>query len=249
MSLSFLFGILSIGFLDSLNPSSIAMTFVILGSEKQKILEATLYTLGIYTASFLIGVGFLLVFHFFGHNLQDLINFRSTFDLEEFIKKSVTESNHQHLLTFFGIELIAGPLIMYYAFKVRKKSVVTKIRKFTDSNLWSAFKLGILLNLIELTTSLPYFGVLTSMYINKINWPVSMVILLLYNVVYVLPTIGLVLIYIYFNDKFDSIILVVNKGIEVTIQFLRFVLLLLLGASSTLVGVMGLVDIYLPIHI
>jgi cytochrome c biogenesis protein CcdA len=238
MSYSIFVGLMSVAFVDAINPTAIAMTIVILSSENQKILKAFLYCLGIFVTSLTIGLILSILFQYYGESL--ISNFQFNPELtQSTVDKYLDKTNPLYILFLFIGELIFGIICIYFALKNRNKSIVTKIKSYTDKNLLGAFKLGIVITGIEVATGLPYIGAITTMHVQEYNWFLTTMLLISYNIVFVSPVIFLIVLYKYFKTQFDAVTPVINKIIEAFAQLIKFYLLLLLGILSTCVGLLG----------
>jgi cytochrome c biogenesis protein CcdA len=246
MSYSFLIALIGAAFWDSINPTAISMTFLILGSKKQKSLKTWLYTLGIFVTNFIFGFALLYILSNFSQDLKPIFEFRNNINSETYIKEVIINAPQKYLLIYFISQLIIGPAILYFAIKNRKVDLKRKVSNFTDSGLWGAFKLGIILTFWELTSSAPYLAVLTGLSLNKVNWPISILTLMVYNFIFVLPIIILNGISIFFSSHFESVAPFVNKLIEVYLKIIRFILftlVVLIGSLMTFAGITGVYKI------
>jgi hypothetical protein len=91
--------------LDAINPSAIATTFLVLGTDNPKNLKAVFYTLGIYITNIAFGVVVLMGFHFYGINLNFLSDFRTNMQSQSFVEKSLSDLPLSYLLLFFFAQL------------------------------------------------------------------------------------------------------------------------------------------------
>jgi cytochrome c biogenesis protein CcdA len=238
MSYSILIALITVAFIDSINPSAIAMTFVILSCESQKVLKSILYVLGIFASSMVIGIIACLILDHYGQPIISFFDFTKTTP-EAFVDKTIVDMNPRFILSIFVSEVFFGILFIYLAIKNRKKSIVTKVRDFSQNNLFGAFKLGMVITGIEVSTGLPYLGAITTMHVNNFNWFFTIVTLILYNFIFVLPIVVIIISYYYFNNQLDVIIPIINNIIEKVLLFIKFYLVLFLGIIMTGVGLMG----------
>jgi Sap, sulfolipid-1-addressing protein len=239
MSYSIFVGLMTVAFIDAINPSAIAMTIVILSSDSQKILKAFLYTLGIFVSSLTIGLILSLLFQHYGEGLVSFFQFKPDFNTTV-VDNFIDDTKPIYILLLFVVEVIFGIICIYFAIKNRKKSIVTKIKSYTDKNLYGAFKLGVVVTGIEVATGLPYIGAVTTMHVQQYNWLITTLILIAYNIVFVSPVIFLIILYKYFKPQFEAVTPVINKIIEAFVQLIKFYLLLLVGIMSTCVGLFGI---------
>ncbi len=229
---------MTIAMIDAINPSAIAMTIVILSSENQKILKALLYTLGIFLSSLTVGLILSIMFDYYGENLINFFDFKSNIK-PEFVDKFITDTNPLNILYLFILEIMLGLGAIYLAVKNRKKSIVTKIKNYTDKNIFGALKLGIVVTGIEVSTGLPYIGAITTLHLKEYNWVTIIFTLIAYNFTFVLPILSLIILNKYFRTQFDIFSVTLIKVIELIIQFFKFYILLILGVISTFIGVLG----------
>ena len=183
---------LSMGLLDSLNPSAIAVTIIQLSSDKKPILKALAYILGIFVTYFSLGIVLFGLYSYFGNNLDF-----------GFLTNLI---NNPPIWAYY-LQLIFGIfLCIYSVFYFLPKTASKKINMQSKPSLLLSFGLGATITLIESATALPYFGAISTIYLANVGFLTSLILLFAYNIIFVLPPLILVSIYSFFPAKFDIFI-------------------------------------------
>ena len=196
MNPTLLITLFGIALLDSINPSAVVVTVAQLSCSKKPVANCLAYIFGIYITYLFLGISIYSFYSAFGNSFK--IDFNS---LINFID--------QPPLWAFYLQLVIGiSLIVYsiYYFKPRIEEVNDK--KFTPveskSSLASSFLLGITVTGVEASTALPYFGAISTLYISNLGFFRSLILLIIYNIIFVLPPLMLVLMYKTFSYKFEE---------------------------------------------
>ncbi len=212
MNLAFLISLISIAVIDAINPSAIFMTFVLLGQKQSQIAKSLVYVFGIFVTYFCIGIILLLVYRFFGNS------FRIDFSWIQNLFNKPPD-------WFYVMEFIVGFLILIYAIFFYKKSYskpkeTDNTKPVNTNTLLSVLLLGVTITFAELPTALPYFGGISTIYIANFSLFVSLGFLALYNLIFVLPPIVIILIYYFNRLNFDQI----TKKIRVVLNKYNYLL-------------------------
>lgn len=201
---------------DSLNPIAITQQFVLQGLvKKPKHIWYFILSTGITN---LIG-GFLVYFGLFA--------------LMEKIFGVIIENYGYYLYVaelITGIALLIGGSYVIQSSKIKllKRQIVSlkheegienennlkeekvKIRSVSPAAL---IAMGVGSTVSELTTALPYFAFLAVMLSCQLTFPQTALILVMYNIIYMLPLMILYIIYIKAQDKFDFLYKVIKNKI------------------------------------
>ena len=168
MTLALAAALLGIALVDSLNPSALVVTTLLLaGADPYR--RALAYIAGIASTYYLVGVAVAL-------GASDLL----TAVVDAFKRPAVG----------FGIEAVLGLVLI--AFAGRKPRPEASAPTVRGTSLAAAFLTGVTVTAIESTTALPYIGALTALVRADVPLGQTMIALLAYNFVFVLPPLLLV---------------------------------------------------------
>ena len=156
------------------------------------------YILGIFTTYTFIGLVLFLSYWNFGTYFQSL-----TIDIPAFI-------NNPPLWQYYLQLVLSVVIITYACYYFRPKlengrSDKTKEIKSKNS-LLSSFILGISITAVESVTALPYLGAISTIYLSSVGLGGGILLILAYNVIFVLPPLVLVMLYLRFGNKFEKIV-------------------------------------------
>ena len=114
----------------------------------------------------------------------------------------------------FVIEIIIGVLLCWLGLSiVFKKKPKQKEPQYDDAatlNPIKAFGTGALINIIGLPFALPYFAVIDQILKADLALIPSLTVLIIYNLLYILPFGGLLLIRIFYREKSDVLFAKIN---------------------------------------
>jgi cytochrome c biogenesis protein CcdA len=234
LSTTLIFTVLSIALLDSINPSAIAMTFVILTNKKNQVLKSALYTLGIYLTNLTLGVIVFCGYKYFGSGFKPDFSF-------------VTELFEKPPLWSLIAELIIGLILIVYTLKrgLKPSSENQKPKSPAETSIIGAFILGVAITGVEASTALPYLGAISTLYLNNASIMAGIGILLIYNIIFVLPPTLILLSYIIFRKQFATFIPRVNKAVGNFGAQLFFVGSILLGIFLVVDSILSFIGIKL----
>ena len=214
-----------IAILDSVNPSAIAVTLIQLTRPRRPIVQALAYILGIFITYFIFGIVLLLGYKYFVDSIKLDFSFFNNF-------ANQFPSWPQFLQIFIGSILIIYSLF-FFTQKVENSSESTyKPDSQTHHNLaLKSFALGITITGVEAGTAIPYFGAISTIYFYNLSTFYNFLLIFLYCLLFVLPPLAIVGVYILFRGKFES----TNKLVH---NFLRYYARPILKYSLVFVGVL-----------
>ena len=135
----------------------------------------------------------------------------------------------------FYIETVIGILLIWLAFRCFKKEDPRKKEKdFGEADSLrtsTAFMTGASINLIGLPFALPYFAAIDQILKADLNWLGAVSTLLLYNLLYILPFIGLIFIQYIYKDESKRFLAILNQKMEKISDFLLPVILILIAIA------------------
>jgi cytochrome c biogenesis protein CcdA len=142
-------------------------------------------------------------------------------------------------------ELIIGLILIIYTLKrgLKPNSENQNQKSIVETSIIGAFILGVVITGVEASTALPYLGAISTLYLNNASILSGIVILLIYNVIFVLPPTLILLSYIIFRKQFASFIPKVKNVVGNFGAQLFFVGSILLGiflvvdSALTLIGI------------
>jgi cytochrome c biogenesis protein CcdA len=175
-----LLGVFGLALVDSINPSALGVTLYLLLSGKSARPKVLVYIAGVFLSYFVIGV--LLVL-----GLESI---------QAYLQSSVA----------YAVQGVVGALLLLYGIfapSQPKRKAQTETRAQTQS-LVGLFFLGITVTVLEFTTALPYLGaigLLTAANLAVMQW---LPILLVYNIIFVLPPLSLLLAYSVFGERLEK---------------------------------------------
>ncbi len=118
----------------------------------------------------------------------------------------------------FYIQLLVSAFLVWFGVKlVRKNNPRDKSRDFgeaTNLGIGTSFMMGATINLIGLPFAIPYFAFLDQIVKSDLTWIPALLVLLIYNLLYILPFGLLMLIRLVYKDNSDAIFAVINDKME-----------------------------------
>ncbi|MGL4759815.1 MAG: GAP family protein [Patescibacteria group bacterium] len=217
--------LLSIALVDSINPSAIVMTLVQLNGPKKVVANALSYIFGIFCTYYIIGVILLYAYHVIGSNfkvdLGPISNFFSSPPAWAYLAQFV-----------LGIVMLVYAFIF---FRKKDNQFKDENKRSSKSSLLGSFVLGVLITGVEAGTAIPYFGAISTLYIANPGLISSAVMLFFYNIVFVLPPLLIVVLYLMFRSQFGVLIERINL-LQSKYSFL------LIKYGMIIIGVLLLID-------
>lgn len=200
---------MAIAALDSLNPSAIALQVYLLGTTKP-IPRSLAFVIGIFLAYWTSGLLAVL-------------------GLNQFIQTVIANSGIS-LSTplLYTIQLLIGIILLVVGITLRIPAQTEPVKAPTKLTLARTFLLGMSVTVLELPTALPYFAAIEQIARANLDLLSITSILALYNLIFVLPPIALVVLYLVFHRQSFVLSLLqrINRSIAIySPHILRFVLL------------------------
>lgn len=201
--------LMAIAALDSLNPSAIALQVYLLGTTKP-IPRSLAFVIGIFLAYWTSGLLAVL-------------------GLNQFIQPVIANSGFS-LSTplFYIIQFLTGIILLIVGVTLRIPAQIEPVKAPTKLTLARTFLLGMSVTVLELPTALPYFAAIEQIARANLDLLSIASILALYNLIFVLPPIALVVLYLLFHRQSFVLSLLqrINRSIAIySPHILRFVLL------------------------
>ena len=201
--------LMAIAALDSLNPSAIALQVYLLGTTKP-IPRSLAFVIGIFLAYWTSGLLAVL-------------------GLNQFIQTVIANSGFS-LSTplLYTIQLLIGIILLVVGTMLRIPAQTEPVKTPTKLTLARTFLLGMSVTVLELPTALPYFAAIEQIARANLDMLSIVSILALYNLIFVLPPIALVVLYLLFHRQSFVLSLLqrINRSIAIySPHILRFVLL------------------------
>jgi len=215
-----LFGIVvSIGLADSMNPSTIAPgLYLAVGDRARSSLIQ--FTLAVFAVNF---VGGAVIALGPGQVILHLVP-------------------HPHATARYILETIAGVvmLIASAVLWVKRKSLRRRELPSPSADGKSAILLGVTISAVELPTAFPYFAAIVAIVGSGVGAASQLIALALYNVVFVLPLILMIIVLGVAGDGAKMTIERARDWLQKHWPTLVAVLALVAGVFVTLLGVTGL---------
>ena len=168
MTLALVAGLLGIALVDSLNPSALVVTTLLLaGTDPYR--RSLAYIAGIFTTYYVIGVAVLV-------------------GAAELLTAAVDALRRPEV--GFGVEAVLGLLLVVVGLRRRREERDGAPAR--RGGLLASFLTGVTVTAVESTTALPYVGALTALVRAEVPVVQVLLLLLVYNLVFVLPPLALV---------------------------------------------------------
>lgn len=162
-------GLLGIALVDSLNPSALVVTTLLLAGH-DPFRRSLAYVAGIAVTYYVVGVAVVL-------GADDLL----TAAVDAFSRPEVG----------FGVEAALGVVLVAFGLR-RRRERGDAAPRLRGSGVVAAFLTGMTVTAVESTTALPYVGALTALVRAEVSLATILVALAVYNLVFVLPPLALV---------------------------------------------------------
>ena len=211
--------VISIAIGDSLNPSTVAPALY-LATTEHPVRQVGGFTLGVFAVNLLAG---LLIMIGPGQWLLSLIPRPS--------------AATKHI-----IELIAGTIILTIAagLWLRRRSFARSKLPSVKTKGGSGLALGAGIGAIELPTALPYFAAIAAITASGFSVSVRVGMLVIYNVVFVLPLVAILVAVEVLGEDASRILGVANQRLEQHWPVLIAGLGLIIGTVILALGIVGL---------
>jgi hypothetical protein len=213
----------------------IIIPFLIVDIINPILLGGTIYTLSsknLFRNSMIMLLSFLVTYFFAGLIIA--------YGMESF-------ENYFHLPAYFdyGLELIVAALLFYMAAKQSRERDAHPeeklIHKF-EMTTKDALQLGFQINIVGLAFAVPYLGAIDQILKADASILITLLVLLIYNILYVLPYASLILIRLIRPKESSQIFKVINEWMHCLVVkwmpliFVVLGLILIEDAISFLIG-------------
>jgi cytochrome c biogenesis protein CcdA len=210
--------IISIGLVDSLNPSTIAPALYLASSEhpRRRVLEFTLAVFFVYLAGgTLIALGP-------GQLIRSL-------------------APHPHRTARHIGEIVAGFLLIVAAAIIwrRRERIIQRGLPQPRRSKSSAL-LGATIIAVELPTAFPYFAAIAAILGADLNFAQEFGLLLIFNLCFILPLLAIVLLVTVSGERAKRMLGIARRFLERRWPHVLAVLLLIVGVAAVLIGSSGL---------
>ncbi len=171
-----LFAVLGLALVDSINPSALGIALFLLLSGKSPTAKVLVYMAGVFLSYFVVGILLML-------GLESIL---------AYLQSS----------TAYALQGVIGLVLLLYG--IFAPSEVKEKEQPKAQSLPALFLLGVSVTVLEFSTALPYLaaiGLLTSANLSITQW---LPILFIYNVIFVLPPLGLLVAYRVFGERLEK---------------------------------------------
>jgi cytochrome c biogenesis protein CcdA len=205
--------VVSIGLADSLNPSTIAPALYLATGEHptKRVAGFTLGVFGVYLLGgllFALGPGQLIL---------------------SIVPHPDAEDRHVLEIIVGAAMIVAAAIVWYHRGRLSDRQMPEVGRR-------SSAVLGATITAVELPTAFPYFAALAAIVGSGIGLLRQFVLILLFNVCFILPLVGIVLTLSFAGSRADAMLTAGRRFLERRWPVLLSALLLLAGAFSILLG-------------
>jgi cytochrome c biogenesis protein CcdA len=212
---------LSIGLADSLNPTTVGPALY-LATVRKAVLQVTLFMVGVLTVNMLGGL--VLTFGP-GRLLIGLIP-------------------HPQRTTRHVIQIVAGVIVLGFAAALwfgRRRLARKQLPMQNSSGGGSALIAGATIAAFELPTAVPYFAVIAAIVASRATVLQEILLLLIYNVAFVVPMLAIVVVLLVGGEKADRVIKAGGAWLQRRWPVVLACLLLVVGSVLIILGGTGLV--------
>jgi cytochrome c biogenesis protein CcdA len=211
---------LSVGFADSLNPSTIGPALY-LATAAHRVRRVTEFTIGVFAVNLAAGV---LLTIGPGRLLLGLVPH--------------PRGTGKHV-----IELVVGAALLATAVAVwlGRRKLARKELPMRGGGRGSALITGASLAAVELPTAAPYFAVIAGIVASDAAIPQEVGLLVLYNVAFVLPLLAIIVVLLVARERADPLLRRGGEWVQRRWPVVLAGLLLLVGSVLAILGGTGLV--------
>jgi cytochrome c biogenesis protein CcdA len=136
---------------------------------------------------------------------------------------------------YFVIEAIIGLLLIWSGIRLaRSPGGKKKKKEFNEAdklNPLAGFGIGVSINLIGMPFAIPYFAVVDQILKANLSWPRVLMVLLIYNFLYILPFLILVVIRRISGQESDALFQKINDWMDGISSVLIPLIMVLLGGA------------------
>ena len=211
---------ISVGLADSLNPSTVGPALYI-ATGRQRVWRVTEFTIGVFSITF---VGGLVLTIGPGRLLLGLVP-------------------HPQGTVRHVIELVAGVVLLIVAGAILfgRGSLARRELPVRGGGGSSAFVAGASIAAIELPTAAPYFAVIAGIVASSASVPQEIGLLLLYNVAFVVPLLGIIAVMLCAGRRADHWLQAGGVWLQRRWPVVLASLLMFVGSVLAVLGGSGLV--------
>ncbi|NJR52717.1 MAG: hypothetical protein HC780_27270 [Leptolyngbyaceae cyanobacterium CSU_1_3] len=216
--------LVAIAAIDSLNPTATAIQVYLLTTPKP-VGRAIAFITGIFLAYWIVGV-------------------LATLGLARFVQW-VFETHSEWISL---IQCILGIALLYVGWTLDSSSNAHKLLKNKPNSLRPihTFFLGMSVTFLEAPTAFPYLAAIQQIAQAKLSFSDLVGLLSIYNLVFVMPLIGLLGIYVAFQSKSTDLLKQINRAITTWSSKILRVLLLVTGTFLLVNGITSILGRPLP---
>lgn len=202
--------LIGIATVDSLNPTTIAFLIYFLSTPKPVIRSVT-FVFGVF-AAYLTG-GLLFIF-----GISQLIT--------NFVNNFIVSAGW----FIYVIQFIIGVVLIVIGLKINQFSNNQPTKKRPKVlKPFNTFLLGFAATFWDIPTALPYIAAIEQIVKANLNFSEIIVLLIIYNFIFVFPAIILIVVYIMFTDKAADIMIKITQQITKWFPKLNQVFLIAFG--------------------
>jgi cytochrome c biogenesis protein CcdA len=215
---------ISIGFADSLNPSTIAPALYLAASGKHARAQVSEFTFGVFAVYFLGG---LIVLLGPGELLLDLVP-------------------HPGRHLSYILETVAGVAMLSAAaflWGYRKQLAKRDPPEFKRDGKSSAI-LGATITAVELPTAFPYFATIAAIVGSGLDVVRQIMVLLIFNLCFIAPLLGIIATLAFAGPNAQQVLTSGRKKLETHWPAVLAVLALVAGVFVTILGITGLASLH-----
>ncbi len=213
--------VISIGLVDSVNPSTIAPALYLAAGERPRtrVAEFTLAVFVVYLAG-----GALL-----------------TLGPGQLIRSAVPDVDVQQTIRHIG-EIVAGAVLIAASVIVwrRRRRLLARPLPQPNPQRTSSLLLGATITAVELPTAFPYFAAIAAIAGSGLGAGRQFVLLVIFNVCFVLPLIGIVATLTFAGERTEEILASWRLFLERRWPQVLAALILFIGVVATVLGATGL---------
>jgi cytochrome c biogenesis protein CcdA len=212
--------VVSVGLADSLNPSTIGPA-LFLATGAQRVARVLQFTTGVLIVNL---AGGAIVLFGPGRLLLGLVP-------------------HPQRTARHVIEVVAGAVLLAAAVAVwsGRRALARREVPMREGGGRSALLLGVSIAAVELPTAVPYFAVIAAIVASSASVAGEVVLLVMYNVAFVLPLIAIAVVLVVAGERADPLLTKAGAWVQQKWPVVLAGLLLLVGSGLIIIGGIGLV--------
>lgn len=214
-------GVLFLAVLDSINPSAIVVTLYLLSKAGSRALgQVVVYVVAIFFTYMLLGVVMVLGLDSLLPSLSEL--FRG--------------------LTAFIAQSLIGLTLLVYSLTASTESQSARVVPRPTASTYAALAiLGVSVTAMELPTAIPYFAALALISESELSIQAWVLLLVSYNVIFILPPIGLLVGKLVLQDRLAQPYAALRRRMENSARETMLWVAGIVGAGLLVTGVVEVV--------